>query len=221
MSGMYISAEDIAAHLQGLDVESSDSIENVKQKIQDAQAIPPAQMILQHNGMIMLDGRTLADYNVQKDDTINFFVTPVIISIVPGETTLTVTWNSPVGTTDNYGQNTGFIATTSSGNLSCTAVATTCTIEHAQSSTTYIVTVASTNSTGPNVPSPSLSATTLAATPTTTTTTTPPALPLVPAHSLASTGSATSQLFLSGTVLVLLGALLARVAVSIQRRSTR
>ena len=61
MSGMYISAEDIAAHLQGLDVESSDSIENVKQKIQDAQALPPAQMILQHNGMIMLDGRTLAD----------------------------------------------------------------------------------------------------------------------------------------------------------------
>ena len=81
--------------------------------------------------------------------------------------------------------------------------------------------MASTNPTGPNVPSPSLSATTLAATPTTTTTTTPPALPLVPAHSLASTGSATSQLFLSGTVLVLLGALLARVAVSIQRRSTR
>ena len=61
MSGMYISAEDIAAHLQGLDVESSDSIENVKQKIQDTQALPPAQMILQHNGMIMLDGRTLAD----------------------------------------------------------------------------------------------------------------------------------------------------------------
>jgi Ubiquitin family len=220
VSAQYISAEDIAAHLQGLDVESSDSIENVKQKIQDTQAIPPAQMILQYNGMIMLDGRTLADYHVVPASTINFFVTPVIVSIVPGETTLTVTWDSPVGTTDNYGQNSGFIATTF-GNLSCTAVATTCTIEHAQSSTTYFVTVASTNSTGPNVPSPSLSATTLAATPTTTTTTTPPALPLVPEHSLASTGSATTELFLGGTVLVLLGALLARVTVSIQRRSTR
>jgi len=221
VSAQYISAEDIAAHLQGLDVESSDSIENVKQKIQDTQAIPPAQMILQYNGMIMLDGRTLTDYNVVPASTINFFVTPVIVSIIPGETTLTVTWDSPVGTTDNYGQNTGFIATTSSGNLSCTAVATTCTIEHAQSSTTYFVTVASTNSTGPNVPSPSLSATTLAATPTTTTTTTPPALPLVPEHSLASTGSATTELFLGGTVLVLLGALLARIAVSIRQRSTR
>ena len=221
MSAQYISAEDIAAHLQGLDVESSDSIENVKQKIQDTQAIPPAQMILQYNGMIMLDGRTLTDYNVVPASTINFFVTPVIVSIVPGETTLTVTWDSPVGTTDNYGQNSGFIATTSSGSLSCTAVATTCTIEHAQSSTTYFVTVASTNSTGPNVPSPSLSATTLAATPTTTTTTTPPALPLVPEHSLASTGSATTELFLGGTVLVLLGALLARIAVSIRQRSTR
>ena len=220
MSAQYIGAEDLAAHLQILFVESSDSIENVKQKIQDTQAIPPAQMILQYNGMIMLDGRTLTDYNVVPASTINFFVTPVIVSIIPGETTLTVTWDSPVGTTDNYGQNTGFIATTF-GNLSCTAVATTCTIEHAQSSTTYFVTVASTNSTGPNVPSPSLSATTLAATPTTTTTTTPPALPLVPEHSLASTGSATTELFLGGTVLVLLGALLARVTVSIQRRSTR
>jgi hypothetical protein len=220
VSAQYIGAEDLAAHLQILFVESSDSIENVKQKIQDTQAIPPAQMILQYNGMIMLDGRTLTDYNVVPASTINFFVTPVIVSIIPGETTLTVTWDSPVGTTDNYGQNTGFIATTF-GNLSCTAVATTCTIEHAQSSTTYFVTVASTNSTGPNVPSPSLSATTLAATPTTTTTTTPPALPLVPEHSLASTGSATTELFLGGTVLVLLGALLARVTVSIQRRSTR
>ena len=217
MSAQYISAEDIAAHLQGLDVESSDSIENVKQKIQDAQAIPPAQMILQYNGMIMLDGRTLADYHVVPASTINFFVTPVIVSIIPGETTLTVTWDSPVGTTDNYGQNSGFIATTSSGSLSCTAVATTCTIEHAQSSTTYIVTVASTNPTGPNVPSPSVSATTLAATPLTTTTTTP----RVPSHELASTGSATTELFLGGTVLVLLGALLARIAVSIRQRSTR
>lgn len=217
MSAQYISAEDIAAHLQILFVESSDSIENVKAKIQDAQAIPPAQMILQYNGMIMLDGRTLADYNVVPASTINFYVTPIIVSIVPGETTLTVTWDSPVGTTDNYGQNSGFIATTSSGNLSCTAVATTCTIEHAQSSTTYIVTVASTNPTGPNVPSPSVLATTLAATPLTTTTTTP----RVPSHELASTGSATTELFLGGTVLVLLGALLARVTVSIQRRSTR
>jgi hypothetical protein len=217
VSAQYISAEDIAAHLQILFVESSDSIENVKAKIQDAQAIPPAQMILQYNGMIMLDGRTLADYNVVPASTINFYVTPIIVSIVPGETTLTVTWDSPVGTTDNYGQNSGFIATTSSGNLSCTAVATTCTIEHAQSSTTYIVTVASTNPTGPNVPSPSVLATTLAATPLTTTTTTP----RVPSHELASTGSATTELFLGGTVLVLLGALLARVTVSIQRRSTR
>ena len=217
MSAQYIGAEDLAAHLQILFVESSDSIENVKQKIQDTQAIPPAQMILQYNGMIMLDGRTLTDYNVVPASTINFFVTPVIVSIIPGETTLTVTWDSPVGTTDNYGQNSGFIATTSSGSLSCTAVATTCTIEHAQSSTTYFVTVASTNSTGPNVPSPSVSATTLAATPLTTTTTTP----RVPSHELASTGSATTELFLGGTVLVLLGALLARVTVSIQRRSTR
>lgn len=69
-TGFYLNVELPSGETIALDVESGDSIDNVKQKVQNAAGVSVTEQYLYYGGKFINNGRTLADYNIQKESTL-------------------------------------------------------------------------------------------------------------------------------------------------------
>ena len=69
-TGFCLNVELPSGKTIALDVESGDSIDNVKQKVQNAAGVSATEQYLYYGGKLLVDGRTLANYNIQKGSTL-------------------------------------------------------------------------------------------------------------------------------------------------------
>lgn len=69
-TGFYLNVELPSGKTIALDAESGDSIDNIKGKLETKTKIAAGEQHLYYGGKLLVDGRTLANYNIQKGSTL-------------------------------------------------------------------------------------------------------------------------------------------------------
>jgi len=68
---MQIKVKNLAGRVVDIDIEPTDTIERIKERVEQKEGIPPPQQRLIFGGKAMADEKTAADYNITAGNTLH------------------------------------------------------------------------------------------------------------------------------------------------------